>query len=608
MWLRDALPRDLPEARVLIYGYESKLDGSTSFQNLGDIVSKFRASLREIRRNVGQRRPFLFIAHSLGGLVLKQAVVQMAGSKNKDDALPLEATSDILFFGVPNQGMDITSLYPMVHGQLNMALLATLGKNNDHLENLVVKFNEVSSSRFYKIVSFYETLSSRTARMDSSGKWSMSGDHTVLVDRQSARSGRWDEALPINRTHSDMIKFDRSDDVYNIVCGHLKRNIMQASAVIGLRRMSTESLDISTDTNFKHTVAKPTVTKPDRAFGSQEQQKALQALRASGHNVKEWNFSPERALFWAVWKGNEGAVRWLLQESQEKIPDVNATDIIGQTVLHIAAHQVHAIMMELLLEDGANPHTSAFARLMTPLQIAAADGSLAIARLLLDSGANANTYLESKEDVPLSTALHFAANGGHTTIVHLLLTHGANVDARAFDTRVTALHLASLQGHEATVRILLERDASVYVTGKNHRTALHYATDTANEAIVRMLLNKGADVNAVDEHRWSPLHDAVKAESEAIAKILLENGSNPNAVALEEVTPLHYAALLGHERHVKVLLEKGANPYTRTADDQTPLDYAKAEERVAIVRLLEPITDSALNEFFDDSYGKSTLS
>ncbi len=77
IWLRDALPYELPGARVLTYGYDTRLSGSHSFQNLEDVASKFRVSLRIALGNRPPDRPLVFIAHSLGGLVLKQALIQM---------------------------------------------------------------------------------------------------------------------------------------------------------------------------------------------------------------------------------------------------------------------------------------------------------------------------------------------------------------------------------------------------------------------------------------------------------------------------------------------------------------------------------------------------
>lgn len=70
MWLRDGLPVDFPNARILIYGQDTGLLNSMSFQNLLDLGGKLRSDLRLIRAYVA--KPIVLIGHSLGGLILKK--------------------------------------------------------------------------------------------------------------------------------------------------------------------------------------------------------------------------------------------------------------------------------------------------------------------------------------------------------------------------------------------------------------------------------------------------------------------------------------------------------------------------------------------------------
>ena len=82
MWIRDALPYDLTVGhaespgigRVMIYGYDSAVENSNNFQNLEDLATSFRHSLLALTNVTGgiTAKPIIFIAHSLGGLILKQ--------------------------------------------------------------------------------------------------------------------------------------------------------------------------------------------------------------------------------------------------------------------------------------------------------------------------------------------------------------------------------------------------------------------------------------------------------------------------------------------------------------------------------------------------------
>lgn len=77
MWLRDSLPYDITGEsskrikRVMVYGYESRLPNSASFQNIEDLGTSLHSSLLTLATD-NAFKPIVFIAHSLGGLVVKQ--------------------------------------------------------------------------------------------------------------------------------------------------------------------------------------------------------------------------------------------------------------------------------------------------------------------------------------------------------------------------------------------------------------------------------------------------------------------------------------------------------------------------------------------------------
>ena len=48
MWLRDSLPKDLPGLRILLYGYDSGLDGSYSNQNVSIIADTLATHINQL--------------------------------------------------------------------------------------------------------------------------------------------------------------------------------------------------------------------------------------------------------------------------------------------------------------------------------------------------------------------------------------------------------------------------------------------------------------------------------------------------------------------------------------------------------------------------------
>jgi len=80
-WLKDPefLPKDIPNARIQSFGYNSVSYFSTSNANVRDFASELLASIKSSRRDpVEKKRPIVFICHSLGGIVFKQVIVSIS--------------------------------------------------------------------------------------------------------------------------------------------------------------------------------------------------------------------------------------------------------------------------------------------------------------------------------------------------------------------------------------------------------------------------------------------------------------------------------------------------------------------------------------------------
>lgn len=155
-----------------------------------------------------------------------QALCQMAANQIPDDKAVLKSLRGILFFGTPNQGMDIKSLIPMVEGQANEDFLRSLGTDSADLRRQAQQWSKAVDtphsdilSHKLEITSYYETSTSLTASKDGD-IWRMAGPRAKLVDRSSATHGcPWQRnerfVQPIDRDHSELVKFrNRNDTAY----------------------------------------------------------------------------------------------------------------------------------------------------------------------------------------------------------------------------------------------------------------------------------------------------------------------------------------------------------------------------------------------------------
>ena len=169
MWLRDRLPRDVPQLRSLIYGYDTKIFKSHSFQDLDDIARSFIESLKEIRRTSASTNSLVFLAHSLGGIVLKRALVLLVRDSNDEERKLFESVKGLIFFGVPHKGMEISHFLAMVAKQPNEDLInRALSPDSILLSELDAEFASISLNINKSIRFVYETVESQLTEVSLS--------------------------------------------------------------------------------------------------------------------------------------------------------------------------------------------------------------------------------------------------------------------------------------------------------------------------------------------------------------------------------------------------------------------------------------------------------
>jgi ankyrin repeat protein len=107
-------------------------------------------------------------------------------------------------------------------------------------------------------------------------------------------------------------------------------------------------------------------------------------------------------------------------------PAARASDISGQTALHLAVELAKLSYCELLIHRGADVNAPTTHYRWTPLHHCADAeyGHAAVADLLLRYGAHVDA-----RDLAGETPLFHAARYGHRELVRVLIDHGANVNA-----------------------------------------------------------------------------------------------------------------------------------------------------------------------------------
>jgi len=216
-WPKDLLPDALPNVRIYSWGYDAdiwKLMSSVGLNTVHRHARNLLNDLAALRDELEDRKlPLIFVAHNLGGLVVKDALNQSAGevgNKRLGDILP--ATFGVCFLGTPHRGSKAASILRKVcrvteifAGQrANTQLLRALEKNSETLERLTKGFYDtLKKHEGLQIFSFLEEREVRKFGVIS----------IVIVDPDSAQVGHGSEetgSIPANNW--EMVRFTSTRD------------------------------------------------------------------------------------------------------------------------------------------------------------------------------------------------------------------------------------------------------------------------------------------------------------------------------------------------------------------------------------------------------------
>lgn len=131
-WPAELLPQDCPKARIVTFGYDSRVSRFFSGPaNQSNIFAHARDLLYALNRerSEAQGRPLICVAHSLGGIILKETLRR--SSIEKDLALRdiVTSTRAVFFLGTPHRGSDWTDLGDTVRRIVSAAGLDTASQN-----------------------------------------------------------------------------------------------------------------------------------------------------------------------------------------------------------------------------------------------------------------------------------------------------------------------------------------------------------------------------------------------------------------------------------------------------------------------------------------------
>lgn len=172
-WPEELLPRDFPNIRILTYGYDSNVShfckGAANQMTISQHGRTLLESLTDERRNCGHR-PIIFVAHSLGGLLVKDAIIESRKyGPEATEQMAFQRCHAIMFFGTPHLGSGAANWGVLLSNIVEAlgvgfssykGVLRQLAPDSEKLESLTREFNDILNASMpvekIKIYSFQE--------------------------------------------------------------------------------------------------------------------------------------------------------------------------------------------------------------------------------------------------------------------------------------------------------------------------------------------------------------------------------------------------------------------------------------------------------------------
>ncbi|CAH0050345.1 unnamed protein product [Clonostachys solani] len=213
-WPRDLLPSGCPKARVLVFGYDSKVTKYTSgATNQNSLHSHSKDLLFALMRERPAGRRLIFVAHSLGGIVVKEMLAISSSWPTSEYKDVVRSTSAVVFLGTPHRGSpDLASFGEWARSfisafriQTTSDILDALGMKNTDLERAQEAFSAVWQRYDFRIKTFQEGLGLRGINLGVLG-------NKVVPDSSSLIGDYRECAETLQANHKNMCRFFGHDD------------------------------------------------------------------------------------------------------------------------------------------------------------------------------------------------------------------------------------------------------------------------------------------------------------------------------------------------------------------------------------------------------------
>ena len=236
-WPKDLMPESIPQSRILTFGYNAYVvrSGGLSNNKVRDHARNLVNELARVRTSNEERsRPIIFVTHSLGGIVCKDALQVSINNAEPHLSEMATLTRVILFAATPHEGSSLVqwaeiplSIFEIVT-PTSTSLLSVLHTDSEVADRIRDDFLNLLQKRKsegppFDVTCLYETLTTTVIGPKLSAVVPGKLSSFEVVSPESAKlSGH--NSISVRANHRDIVRFDsEKDEGFQTIAAELQR-------------------------------------------------------------------------------------------------------------------------------------------------------------------------------------------------------------------------------------------------------------------------------------------------------------------------------------------------------------------------------------------------
>ncbi|KAI1751573.1 hypothetical protein F4782DRAFT_540841 [Xylaria castorea] len=208
LWIRQGIRKEVSQARVMLYRHRELDEGMTIEKAADDLIEQ----LINMRSGLKKARPIFFICHSIGGLVVKAALVK--AKKHKELKTLVYACHGITFFATPHRGSSYLSMPNLresiqhllfLERPLPRSITDELRLGYRPLLKLHDAFTDIASE--LRLWTFYETVDSQLSGLGINDIDEVHFSAPITSIKSGLIGSRAEQALSLESDHAHCASF-----------------------------------------------------------------------------------------------------------------------------------------------------------------------------------------------------------------------------------------------------------------------------------------------------------------------------------------------------------------------------------------------------------------